>query len=109
LFSIGLTVLEFFFIVLNDMNLFELDDHGKSGNSLVEEVGNLESPVEAVEGAAEVEILESLLSEEAVAEDPDGNGSVSSLLVGFVDLQLLLELNSILDFGPKSYIKYFLA
>jgi hypothetical protein len=75
------------------LNLLELDDHGKSGNSLVEEVGNLESLIEAVEGAAEVEILESLFSKKAVAEDTDGHGFVSSRLVGLVDLQLLLELN----------------
>lgn len=49
------------------MDLIELDDHGQAGDSPVKNSSNLKSPVEAVEGAAEIEILESLLSKETIA------------------------------------------
>ena len=79
------------------MDLIELDDHGQAGYSSVQKGGNLECPVEAVEGAAEIEVLESLLSEESIAEDPESDGSISPFFVGFVDLQSLFEFDSVLD------------
>jgi hypothetical protein len=63
----------------------------------MKEVGNLKCPIEAVERAAEVEVLESFLSEQSIAEDPDCYGSVPPLLIGFVNLKLLLELHSVLN------------
>lgn len=63
----------------------------------MQEIGDLKCPVEAVERASEIEILESLLPEQSIAEDPQRDGSVPPLLVGFVDLQFLLKLYAVLD------------
>lgn len=109
MFGISFAVFELILIVLDDVDLFELNDHGQASYSLVEEVGDLKGPVETVQRAAQVQVLESLLSEEAIAENADGDGSVSALLVGFVDLKLLLQLHTILDGRPECYILYFLG
>ena len=73
----------------------------------MEEVGDLQGPIETVQRTAQVQVLESLLSEEAVAENADSDGSVSAFLVGFVDFELLLQLHTVLDGRPESYIIYF--
>jgi hypothetical protein len=109
LFGIGLAIFKLLLIVLDDVDLFELYDHGQASYSLVEEVGDLQGPVETVQRAAQVQVLESLLSEEAVAQNADGDGSVSAFLVRFVDLQLLLQLYTILDGRPESPTMYFLG
>jgi hypothetical protein len=68
----------------------------------MENGGDLESPVEAVEGAAEIEVLESFLSEESETEDPHRDGSVPPFLVGFVDFESFLEFDAILHNRSRS-------
>jgi len=75
----------------------------------VKEIGDLECPVEAVEGAAEVEVLESFLAEQSIAQNSDGYCPVPPFLVGFVDLQPLLQLHSVLNCRSASYFAYFLG
>lgn len=63
----------------------------------MEEVSNLKRPIEAVERAADIEVLESLLAEESILKDSQCSSTVPSLLIGFVDLKSLLELNAIFN------------
>ena len=63
LFFFKIFPIEFFCIVLQDLDGFEADDHGESGNSLMNGVGDFQREVETVEGACKIEILVSLLAE----------------------------------------------
>lgn len=67
-----------FGVIFDDMCLFESDDHGEAGDSSVDGVGDFQSIVETVEGAAEVEVLVSFLTEQSVTEDSHSDGLVSS-------------------------------
>ena len=74
----------------------------------MQETCDLKSPIEAVQGTTQVEILESLLSEQSITQYSDSCGSVSSLLVGLVDLKSFLKFNSVLD--NSAYLNiYFLS
>ena len=64
---------------------------------LMEEIGDLKSPIEAVERTAHIEVLEALLAEKSILKDSQCSSTVPSLLVGFVDFESLLELNAILN------------
>jgi hypothetical protein len=50
------------------MNFFEFDDHCQAGHSSVQKCGYLQSPVEAVEGAAQIEVLETFLTKQTIAQ-----------------------------------------
>ena len=63
------------------MNLIKLDDHSKTCNSTMQETSNLKSPIETIKRTTQIEILESFLSEQAIAQYPQSNGSVPSFFV----------------------------
>lgn len=89
---------ERFRVVLDDVSLLESDDHGQTGDSVVHGVGDFQAVVEAVQGAAQVKILVSLLTEKSVTQNTKSNRLVSSFRVGFVDFDFLFQFDSVLDF-----------
>lgn len=79
------------------MDLIKFDDHCQTRDVLMEKIGNLKCPIEAVKGAADIEVLESFLAKESVLKNSQCGSAVPSLLIGFVDLKSLLEFNSIFN------------
>ena len=89
--------LEFLCIVLEDIDILELDDHGKSGNFLMHVIGDPEGVIEVVEGAHQIEVLVSHFAEQAISEDSDCLSLDAVVAVGLVDFDSFFHFHSVGD------------